>query len=116
MSNFVNPLSETAKAPPNGPLRVVGIDLGTTNSTVCEIVWEPGQDGPGRPRCLNIDQKTRQGRYTHVLVPSVVATRDDEIWVGQGAKLLRALPGAGLDEYKSWFAETKNDMGVRRTY
>jgi hypothetical protein len=26
------------------------------------------------------------------------------------------MPGAGLEEYKSWFAETKNDMGVRRTY
>jgi molecular chaperone DnaK (HSP70) len=65
--------------PGSRPVRVIGIDLGTTNLTVCEIVWEPGQDGPGPSRCLNIDQKTTQGRYTHVLVPSVVDT-DTASW------------------------------------
>jgi molecular chaperone DnaK (HSP70) len=95
---------------------VIGIDLGTTNSTVAEIVWEPGQAVPPPPRCLNVDQATTQGRYTHVLVPSVVALYRDQVWVGEGAKRLRASRGTGLEEYKSWFAETKNDMGVRRTY
>jgi tetratricopeptide (TPR) repeat protein len=71
---------------------------------------------PGPAKCLNIDQVTTQGRYTHVLVPSVVALYGEECWVGEGAKRLRALPAAGLEENKSWFAETKNDMGVRRTY
>jgi len=103
-------------APPSLPVRVVGIDLGTTNSTVCEIVWPKGDDKPGPPRCLNIDQVTTQGRYTNVLVPSIVALQGNEVCVGQGAKLLRARAGAGTEEYKSWFAETKNDMGVRRTY
>jgi Tfp pilus assembly protein PilF len=63
-----------------------------------------------------VDQQTTQGRYTHVLVPSVVALFHGEVWVGEGAKRLRAQPGAGIEEYKSWFAETKNDMGTRRTY
>jgi molecular chaperone DnaK (HSP70) len=100
----------------NQPTRVIGIDLGTTNSTVCEINWQPNQDKPSPPLCLNIDQPTTQGRYTHVLVPSVVATHGEEIWVGEGAKRLRATPGASQEENKLWFAETKNDMGVRRTY
>ncbi len=63
-----------------------------------------------------MDQPTTQGRYTHVLVPSVVSLYRDEVWVGEGAKRLRAQPGAGAEEYKTWFAETKNDMGIRRTY
>jgi molecular chaperone DnaK len=101
---------------PTEPLRVIGIDLGTTNSTVCEIIWQPGADRPGPPRCLNIDQETTQGRYTHVLVPSVVSLCEDLAWVGEGAKRLRAAQAAGLEENKSWFSETKNDIGVRRTY
>lgn len=116
MSSLWNSLSGSAGGRPSGPLRVVGIDLGTTNSTVCELVWPAGEDQPGTPRCLNVDQPTTQGRYTHVLVPSVVALYRDEVWVGEGAKRLRAQLGAGAEEYKSWFAETKNDMGVRRTY
>jgi molecular chaperone DnaK len=101
---------------PSEPFRVIGIDLGTTNSTVCEIVWDPNREKPETPHCLNVDQMTTQGRYTHVLVPSVVALHGGETWVGEGAKRLRAVQGAGLEENKSWFAETKNDMGVRRTY
>ncbi len=116
MKDILEAMNEESLARPTEPLRVIGIDLGTTNSTVCEIVWEPDKDKPGPPRCLNIDQATTQGRYSHVLVPSVVALHGNETWVGEGAKRLRALQGAGLEEYKSWFAETKNDMGVRRTY
>lgn len=102
---------------PEQPLRVLGIDLGTTNSTVAEIVWMPSEPEPGPVRCLSIEQPTTAGRYIHVLVPSVVAIReDDKVWVGEGAKRLRSLPEAGTEEYRSWFAETKNDMGIRRTY
>jgi molecular chaperone DnaK len=116
VKDFLQTLHEGPVARPTEPLRVIGIDLGTTNSTVCEIVWQPGEDKPGPPRCVNIDQATTQGRYTHVLVPSVVALYEDAIWVGEGAKRLRAAQGAGVQENKSWFAETKNDIGVRRTY
>ncbi len=60
--------------------RCYGIDLGTTNSTVAEIVWQPGE----RPSCriLEIDQATQQGQYTGPLIPSVVAILPgDQVWV-----------------------------------
>jgi molecular chaperone DnaK (HSP70) len=98
------------------PIRVVGIDLGTTNSTVAELLWEPGMKNAPDLRCIPIDQTTTQGRYTHVLVPSIVALYDDRTWVGQGAKLLRSNPFAKLEEHKTLFAECKNDMGLKRTY
>jgi molecular chaperone DnaK (HSP70) len=97
-------------------VRAIGIDLGTTNSTVCELICRKGDEQPGLPQCLSVDQPATQGRYAHVLVPSVVALYGDQVGIGEGAKRLRAQPGAGLEEYKSWFAETKNDMGGRRTY
>lgn len=96
---------------------MLGIDLGTTNSTVAEVVWLPDEPEPGPVRCLNVEQPSSAGRYMHVLVPSVVAIRrSGEVWVGEGAKRLRSLPEAGVEEHRSWFAETKNDMGLRRTY
>jgi molecular chaperone DnaK len=113
--NFRSLYPGKASTPVDTPLRVIGIDLGTTNSTVAEILVESGDSDPSI-RCLNIDQATTQGRYTHVLVPSVVAVRSGETWVGEGAKRLRTLPGAGVEESATWFAETKNDMGIRRTY
>ena len=57
---------------PTMPIRVVGIDLGTTNSTTSEIVFDPGQPDEILVQTLNLDQETRQGTYTHMLVPSVV--------------------------------------------
>ena len=101
---------------PRKPLRVIGIDLGTTNSTVAEILWLPGQTDPPVVRCLSIDQATTQGRYTHVLVPSVVALYQNKTWVGEGAKRLRARPELGIEEGRNLFAECKNDMGLQRTY
>jgi molecular chaperone DnaK len=97
-------------------VRVVGIDLGTTNSTVAELTVEPDLKELPAARCLPVDQETTQGRYTHVLVPSVVAIYQDRKWVGQGAKLLRSNPSANLEEYRNLFAECKNDMGLKRTY
>lgn len=99
-----------------GIVRVVGIDIGTTNSSVCEILWSPENAHEVDPRCLSIDQSTTQGRFTHVLVPSVVALHGEETWVGEGAKRLRSFPGFGTEEFRSWFAETKNEMGTRRSY
>ncbi len=49
----------------DAPLRVVGIDLGTTNSTIAEVHWEPG--GPVTLRCVEVEQPTLEGAYTHVL-------------------------------------------------
>jgi molecular chaperone DnaK (HSP70) len=83
---------------PGSPVRTLGIDLGTTNSTVAELSWP----GNGRPlaledlRCLEIAQPTDVGEYTHILVPSVVALAKGVngtkggLQVGEGAKRLRA--------------------------
>ena len=70
-------------------IRALGIDLGTTNSTVAEVVWEPGK----APVCniLELTQPTQAGEYTSPLVPSVlVELPDNKIWIGEGAKRLRA--------------------------
>jgi len=41
---------------------VVGIDLGTTNSTIAEILWRVGDKAP-EVRCLEVEQPTRQEPY-----------------------------------------------------
>lgn len=96
------------------PVRVLGIDLGTTNSTVAEIIWARDQTQPPVARCLEIEQPTETGVYIHVLVPSVVALYQGQVWVGEGAKRLRA--NASLRRNKDIFYECKNDIGARRTY
>ncbi len=101
---------------PTHPVRVLGIDLGTTNSTVAEIVWQPSQPDV-KVRCLEVDQETLFGTYTHLLVPSAVAIHDGKMIVGEGAKrLLARAAELGLERDKTLFLECKNDMGVRRTY
>ena len=102
---------------PPGPVRVIGIDLGTTNSTVAELNWPP--DGPGslRARCVEVEQPTPEGTYIHLLVPSIVALCDGRTWVGEGAKRLRARAAQlGLRQDVTLFYDCKNDIGVRRTY
>lgn len=95
---------------------VLGIDLGTTNSTAAEVNWAPGST----PACkiLEIDQPTREGLFTSPLVPSVVAIPPGkELWVGEGPKRLRAfLQESNLSFEKNLFYDTKNEMGLRKTY
>ena len=74
----------------NGRIRAIGIDLGTTNSAVAEITWDPAVGAVGdmdrarvlgeparvpglQIRTLEIEQPTREGVYTSPLVRSVVA-------------------------------------------
>jgi molecular chaperone DnaK len=110
-------------------IRAIGIDLGTTNSAVAEITWDPAVGAstvspetarvPGlQIRTLEIEQPTREGIYTSPLVPSVVAILPDgTVWVGEGAKRLRAFPTEyGLSFEKNLFYDTKNEMGLRKTY
>lgn len=99
---------------PQAPVRVIGIDLGTTNSTVAEVIWSPESNAAPVARCLEVEQPTSTGPYIHVLVPSVIAIHDHNIVVGEGAKRLRA--NAALRRNKDIFYECKNDIGARRTY
>lgn len=102
---------------PRQPVRALGIDLGTTNSTVAEILWNPA-DGEGpRVRCLEVEQPTRQGPYIGALVPSVVAVHEGQVIVGEGARQLRTRAQEyGLERFKNLFWDCKNDIGLRRTY
>ena len=43
------------------PLRVIGIDLGTTNSAVAEIRVPADRARAPEARCLDVEQPTRQG-------------------------------------------------------
>lgn len=99
------------------PLRVLGIDLGTTNSTIAEIVWNQNGSTEFRSRCLEVEQNTLSGPSTHVVVPSAVALYNGKEWIGEGAKRLYGrAPELGLELTKNIFLECKNDMGSRRTY
>ena len=69
---ILNPAGSALREIPK-PVRVIGIDLGTTNSTVAEVVWHPEQDTELAIRCLHVDQETQSGLYTHTTVPSAVA-------------------------------------------
>ncbi|MBN1664547.1 MAG: hypothetical protein JW943_13180 [Deltaproteobacteria bacterium] len=94
-----------------------GIDLGTMNSTVAEASWVAGK----HPACrvLEIDQPLwPAGTMTSPLVPSVVAVLDNENpLVGEGAKRLRTRPQeANLFPERNLFYETKNDVGLRKSY
>ena len=44
------------------PVRVVGIDLGTTNSTIAEARWAAGGAAP-KVRCVEVEQATLEGTY-----------------------------------------------------
>lgn len=99
------------------PLRVIGIDLGTTNSTVAEIVWNSEPQAEIDIQCIEVDQETASGLYTHLLVPSAVALYQGKEWIGEGAKRLHArAPEFGLESLKNLFFECKNDIGSKRTY
>ena len=80
------------------------------------MVWDGASGALSEVRCIPVDQDTLQGRFTSVLIPSVVALYGNRTWIGEGAKRLRPRVGIDLRENASFFAETKNDMGIARTY
>ena len=111
------PSAESQVPASRRPLRVIGIDLGTTNSAVAEILVPAGGTGVPKARCLDVEQPTRQGPEFHTLVPSVLAFHDGQVYVGAGAKDLRARIGdLKLARNRNIFWDCKNDIGVRRTY
>lgn len=115
--SLILPLSQVPRTP-SRPVRVIGIDLGTTNSTVTELIYVPGEDPP-KALCIEVEQPTLQGIYTHHLVPSVVAIYQGAVYIGAGAKRLRDQtgdPNSELRRNRTIFWDCKNDMGLKRTY
>ena len=47
----------------HNPRRVVGIDLGTTSSSIAEILWQPGGDTMPQVRCQEVEQATSQDAF-----------------------------------------------------
>lgn len=45
---------------PAKPIRFLGINLGTTNSTVAEIAWNPDKGVVAAARCLTVQQETME--------------------------------------------------------
>jgi len=119
----MNPLPHLR--PPNAEIRpdlkafrVLGIDLGTTNSTIAQVRWSPTRpDEIELAECLEIIQPTLSGDFTSVLVPSVVAHLPDRSFVGEGARrtMSRSVE-LGLRPNATYLAEVKNEMGIGRTF
>jgi len=102
---------------PEEQIRVLGIDLGTTNSTIAEIVFDPADYDPPAVRCLPVEQETKGRNHWSPLVPSVVALHDGKTLIGEGARQLRENGREEkLIEQGNIFSCVKNDMGLQRTY
>jgi molecular chaperone DnaK len=117
----MNLIQQLAAAAHDKPARrVIGIDLGTTNSTVAQVQL-PISEGASPDEicdCISIEQPTLSGPQFSTLVPSVVAIdREGKTWIGEGAKRMRSTPAEhGLSPEKNLFHDTKNDMGLRKRY
>ena len=108
---------KTTPCIPDGPIRTIGIDLGTTNSAVAEAVFDPKNPHDIKVRSLAVKQPTEAGVVCDVTVPSVVALTGEAVVIGRGAKMLRSrMTEKGLKRNKSIFYECKNEMGLRRVY
>ena len=110
----------TAAASVKPGTRVIGIDLGTTNSTVAQVrlPLPANSSAESACECVPLEQTTQMGPFTGALVPSVLALdKAGTVWIGEGAKRMRAEPQKhGLSLEKSLFYETKNDMGLQKRY
>lgn len=96
-----------------------GIDLGTTNSTLCRVTGSSDSLSAVEPQIVEVRQPTAAGEFVGGLVPSMVACYQSREFVGQGAKDLRAI---AADKSKNilrnvnLFYECKNEIGTSRTY
>ncbi len=120
MADISSLFSQLATHQVAGPIRVLGIDLGTTNCTVAKIISD--QDSAFQalePEYLSIRQPILESnQYTNVMVPSVLALYKNQVYIGEGAKRLRAKCGdakAKLIPEQTIFWEDKNYMGVDKT-
>lgn len=103
------------------PLQIetYGIDLGTTNSTLCRVSLPTGATSATEPDLVSLRQPTPAGEFTGTLLPSIVAMHQGREFVGQGAKDLRALmadTSKGIAKNVNLFHDCKNEIGTSRTY
>ena len=99
------------------PLRVVGIDLGTTNSVLAYIDIVDPNKSKFEIRVLEVAQDTRSGKYFSELVASAIALHNNIVYVGQGALHCRSLMNKlGLEQDKNIFWDTKNLIGIERSF
>ncbi len=116
--NLLEKLRTAASSKPG--TRVIGIDLGTTNSTVAQVRLPLPENSSAEflCECVPLEQATQMSPFTGALVPSVVAVdKAGKVWIGEGAKRMRAEPQKhGLSLEKNLFYETKNDMGLQKRY
>lgn len=102
---------------PDRPIRVLGIDLGTTNSTVSEVRYDPDTREITIAEPITIEQQTLGETIRGALVPSVVAVVNDTPVVGNAAARFRTAPGQyHVREAVTLFAETKNEIGIGKTF
>jgi molecular chaperone DnaK (HSP70) len=85
----------TASASAKPGTRVIGIDLGTTNSTVAQVRLPLPENSAAEfaCECVPLEQPTQMSPFTGALLPSVVAIdKAGTVWIGEGAKRMRAEP------------------------
>jgi molecular chaperone DnaK (HSP70) len=117
MNTFATLLRQAAARSFSAPTYVLGVDLGFAASAVSEVVWRPGQAGPPEARCVAVEQPTPLGAACDILVPSVVALYSGKVFVGEGARRLRArAPELGLERAKDLFWGVKGDLGGGQGY
>lgn len=63
-----------------------GIDLGTTNSTLCRTTLPTGTKSPTEPEVLSLRQSTSAGEFTGTLLPSIVAPYQGREGIGEAAQ------------------------------
>ena len=100
-------------------IKAYGIDLGTSNSSISVASVMPEDLGHPIITSIEIAQPTLKGVHVDSVVPSVVALLDGHLFVGQGAKKLRARIGnhaGGLQAMRDVFWDCKNHMGRNHVF
>jgi len=100
-------------------INAYGIDLGTTNSTLAQVLVDAQATDWPLAQAIEIEQPTPAGSLISAVVPSMVAVREGRVWVGEGARDIRVMaadPRKKVVRYRSLFYETKNEIGTSRSY
>ncbi len=115
--HLLEPAAHDRTQLPGETVRVLGIDLGTTNSTVCDAVFDPDEPEIDVPGEIVVEQDCFGEIVAGALVPSVVAVVNEKPVVGHAAARMRTAPAElNLEEQATIFYETKNDIGLGKVY